>query len=83
MRISKEVKEFLSKIGEIGGSSASDAKKAAAAENGKRPVKPGSKPRGRPKGPIGKDTPEKKWMREYQRARRKKHAKKRQAEQKT
>ena len=36
-------------LGRIGGRKTSEAKAAAARENGAAPVKPGSKPRGRPR----------------------------------
>lgn len=36
-------------LGSVGGSSTSPAKRAASAANGKAPVRPGSRPRGRPR----------------------------------
>jgi hypothetical protein len=43
------VRDFLAAIGRKGGLAKTDAKRAASVVNGAAPVKPGSKPRGRPK----------------------------------
>jgi len=51
MKIPNEVKAYLAKIGAKGGKAATKAKTEAARTNGSAPVKPGSKPRGRPKKP--------------------------------
>lgn len=41
-------------LGRLGGSAGTEAQKAAARKNGRRPVKPGSRPRGRPRKVTGK-----------------------------
>jgi len=43
--------EAAKQLGRLGGSKTSEAKAASSKANGAAPVKPGSKPRGRPKKP--------------------------------
>jgi hypothetical protein len=54
-KVEEEEKRIFSELartlGRKGGLSKSDAKTLAVRENGKRPPKPGSRPRGRPKLP--------------------------------